>query len=108
MTRIGKAMLAGLALATATMGVAMPAQARTYVQLGISSYEGDPYYRDYRYRDWERERWQRHHYRDWRNDRYWRERDYWRDRRHWRGRDRCWTEWRWNRWDERVPVRICR
>lgn len=109
MTRIGKAMLAGLAMATAAMGIAAPAQARTYVEFGIASYDGDPYYRDHRYRNWERERWHRHHYRDWRRHHgYWRERDYWRDRRYWRGRDRCWTEWHWNRWDGRYPVRVCR
>jgi hypothetical protein len=110
MTRIGKAMLAGLALATASLGVAMPAQARTYVEIGIGSggYHA-PYYREgYRYRDWDRERWHRHHYRDWRRDRHWRGREGWRGDRRWRGRDRCWTQWGWTRWGDRVPVRVCR
>lgn len=115
MMSIGRTMLAGLALATAAVGAAVPAQARTYVQFGITSYDGGyydsyhrPYYRDgYRYRDYDRERWHRHH-RDWRRDRHWGGREGWRRDRYWRHRDRCWTEWGWTRWGERVPVRICR
>lgn len=114
MKSLARTMLAGLALATAAIGVSAPGQARTYVELGIRSYDGgyhDPYYREgyrggyyhdgYRYRDWDRDRWERRRHREWR-----RHHGYYRDG--YRYRDRCWTEWRWTRYDGRVPVRICR
>jgi hypothetical protein len=103
MKALAKTFMAGLALGTAGLGISAPAQARGHTEFyfGVGSggyypYDGD-YYRDRRYwRDRERyERWRRHH-RGW-------DRDDWR----WRHR-RCWTEWRWDGYGHRVPVRICR
>lgn len=108
--------LAGIAVLTGAFGVAAPAQARTdvYVSFGTVGY-GDRYYdrgyyrdRDYRgysgrywsrYRDRDYRRWQRDHRRGWRDAR----RSY-----RYRGHERCWNEWRYNRYGGRVPVRICR
>lgn len=85
-----------LSVAIASLGVAVvPAQAQYYA--------GD------------RDGWRGADHRgDWRRD----DRR-WDDRRHWRGyrggyhrpayRQRCWNEWRYNRYyDQRVRVRICR
>lgn len=88
---------AALSLAITAMGVsAAPAQAQYY---------RDGYRSDYR-GDWNGRRDYRNDRRDWRSDRrHWRD-----DRRGWRGhgRQRCWTEWRYNHYrDRRVKVRVC-
>ena len=86
-------------LAIAGISAAAPAQAQNY-----GGWRGD---RDYR-RDY------RSDHRRWDNNRRWDDRRHWRgDRRDWRGnrgyRQRCWTEWRYDRYRDRdVRVRICR
>lgn len=115
MKTLGKTLLAALALTAGASGLSSAAQARTYVEFGISSYDGyRPYYGGYRGydRDWDRRRdwyradWERRRYDDWR----WRHGGYWRDDGdYWRYRERCWTDWRYDDWSGRtVPVRICR
>ena len=100
---------ASLAVA-ATLGVVPAASAQAATSVNIS-------YRDAGYRGWDRGYDRRDYRRDYRRGwdrgphRYDR-RDY---RRGWNGgyryRDqrRCWTQWQYNRWqDRRVPVRVCR
>lgn len=71
------------------------------------------------YRDWDRRDNWRGDRRDWdrRDRRDWRDRRSWdrRDRRDYRrgyygyARQRCWTDWRYDRWaGRRVAVRVCR
>lgn len=84
-----------VSLAIAGISAAAPAQAQYY-----GGWRGD---RDYR-----------SDHRRWDNNRRWDDRRHWRgDRRDWRGnrgyRQRCWTEWRYDRYRDRdVRVRICR
>ena len=83
-----------VSLAIAWLGAAVPAQAQGYGWRGDRDYRSD--------------------HRRWGNDRGWDNRRHWRgDRRDWRGnrgyRQRCWTEWRYDRYRDRdVRVRICR
>ncbi len=95
--------VAALSLAVAGLSVTAPAQAQYYGHRdGWRSDRGD-------HGRWNRERrWDNR--RHWRGDdrRRWNQRYGYRD--NWRGyRQRCWTEWRYSRYeDRRVRVRICR
>ena len=88
-----KGVAAVLIAGSAMTATAVPAQAQYYRDSG---WHGD------RHDRWDRgDRYDRR--RDWRRDnaRY--------DRGHYRGRERCWTERRYDRYrDRRVKVRVCR
>ena len=108
MKLVGKTVGAMLIAGSAMLASTAPAQARTYVQVGIGTgYYGDGYYRT-GYRDGYRgyrgyDRWDRRDYR--RHHRY--NRHY---RNDWRGyRDQCWTQWRYDPYyGRREKVRYCR
>jgi len=108
-TRLGAALLVA---ATGLTGIAAtPVTAQTAVTVQ---------YRDVQYRDRD---WDRRDDRNWRGDRHWRDDRRRYDRRDWDRRDRrysnrgyygyarqrCWTDWRYDRWSgRRVAVRVCR
>jgi hypothetical protein len=114
-----KSIVAAALAVTTTLGIvpATQAQARSSVSISYRDYDyrgdyrGDrrDYRRDYR-RDDRRHRWDRD--RDGipdRYDRYDNRRWGWNDGYRYRDARRCWTEWRYDRWqDERVAVRFCR
>lgn len=112
-----KSIVAAALAVTTTLGIIPVTQAQARSSVSISyrdndyrgDYRGDR--RDYRHDD-RRQRWDRD--RDGipnRYDRYDNRRWGWNNSSGYRYRDarRCWTEWRYDRWqDERVAVRICR